>query len=72
MIKQEAEQFLPLVNDVEYYKLLQEYAKHRIRLLQDQLEKTVDHYDMLRIQGQLKELRRFETLKEEVRNPTDK
>lgn len=72
MNKQEAEPFLQLVNDVGYYKLILEYAEYRIKLLQKSMETLVDINDILRIQGQIKELRRFETLKDEVKNPTDK
>jgi hypothetical protein len=42
MIKQEAEDFLPLVNNVEYFKLVQEYAEYRIKQLHRSLEGIVD------------------------------
>jgi hypothetical protein len=71
MIKQEAEDFLPLVNNVEYFKLVQEYAEYRIKQLHRSLEGIVDTNEMLRVQGQIRELRRFETLRTEVQNPTD-
>lgn len=71
MQKKDGERFLPLVNDLESYKSLQSYAEYRITLLQKSLETLVEINDILRIQGQIKELRRFETLKEEVLKSKD-
>jgi hypothetical protein len=72
MQKYEAEDFLPLVNNVEYFKLVQEYAEYRINLLQKSLETLVEINDILRVQGQIKELRRFQNLRVEVQQPTDR
>lgn len=64
--KEEAEKFLPLVNDVATMQLLQEYAAYRIKVLQKSLENLNLPMEIHRVQGHISELRRFTTLKDEV------
>tara|TARA_B100000780_G_scaffold271165_1_gene231791 strand:+ start:989 stop:1150 length:162 start_codon:yes stop_codon:yes gene_type:complete len=45
---------------------LQEYAAARIANYHRLLETTKDHYYILEIQGAIAELKRFETLRDEV------
>lgn len=59
-------QILPLVNTTEMYTLLKEYAEHRIKILQGNLESQKDHHRILETQGAIAELRRFSTLREEA------
>jgi hypothetical protein len=58
---------LPLVNDPELYPTLQDYINYRIEILRGFLEKTHDHYTILGIQGAITELRRFQTLQDQVK-----
>ena len=66
MDKQFYRDILLLVNRKETYDLLQEYVDKRISVLQEQLEITLDETSIRLIQGSIKELRRFKTLREEV------
>lgn len=66
MDKQFYRDILLLVNRKETYDLLQEYVDKRISVLQEQLEITLDETAIRLIQGSIKELRRFKTLREEV------
>lgn len=66
MTRDEAESLLPLINDVEIFGLVKLYAENRIKFLQKSLEQTMDFNEILRIQGQIRELRRFETLRDEI------
>jgi len=58
---------LPLVNDPNLYPKLQEYVSARIAVLIKFLENTKDHTTILEIQGSIAELRRFQTLQEQVK-----
>jgi hypothetical protein len=55
-----------LVNNKEQMQRLQDYAAARIAHHQRLLETTKDHHRILEIQGTIAELRRFETLPDEV------
>jgi len=66
MDKQFYRDILLLVNRKETYDLLQEYVDKRISVLHEQLEITLDETAIRLIQGSIKELRRFKTLREEV------
>lgn len=59
-----ARNLIPLVN-LNNDALL-EYAMYRLAILRNELETLVEINDILRIQGQIKELRRLITLKDEV------
>ena len=58
---------LPLVNNKAAMLLLQEYATSRISYMHGLLEITKDQSRILEIQGAIAELRRFDTLKDEVK-----
>ncbi|MGY8788992.1 MAG: hypothetical protein ACKVKR_01580 [Pseudomonadales bacterium] len=57
---------LLLVNNKEQMQRLQEYAAARIANYHRLLETTKDHHHILEIQGAIAELKRFETLRDEV------
>lgn len=59
-----ARNLIPLVN-VNNDALL-EYAMYRLGILRNELETLIEINDILRIQGQIKELRRLITLRDEV------
>lgn len=63
--KQLARNLLPLVNSALNEDLI-EYANYRIKILNTTLENSVEINDILRVQGQIKELRRLLTLKVEA------
>jgi|MDTB01.2.fsa_nt_gb hypothetical protein len=58
---------LPLVNDQTMYPTLQDYIEYRIEILRGFLEKVKDPQQMFEIQGAIGELRRFQTLQEQVK-----
>ena len=57
---------LPLVNDKLQFQSVQDYAKGRIDILLRQLSTERDMNNVVRIQGAIAELRRLDTLREEV------
>ena len=57
---------LPLVNDKLQFQSVQDYAKGRIDILLRQLSTERDMNNVVRMQGAIAELRRFDTLREEV------
>jgi len=57
---------LPLVNNKEQMQRLQDYAAARIARHQRLLETSKEHHHISQIQGAIAELRRFETLRDEV------
>ena len=67
MDKDDYRNLLPLVNDRPKLQLLQEYATSRISYMHGLLEITKDQSRILEIQGAIAELRRFDTLKDEVK-----
>jgi len=66
MDKQFFRALLLLVNTKTQYSLLKEYAAKRIDLLQAQLSTELDMDRVKRMQGSIAELRRIETLRDEV------
>ena len=58
---------LLLVNTPTYMDLLHEYVSVRIAGFHQQLENTKDPHRVLEIQGAIAELRRFKTLRDEMR-----
>jgi hypothetical protein len=66
MDKQFFRELLPLVNDREQYSSLKDYAKARILHYHGLLETTKDHQRVLEIQGAIAELKRIDTLRDEV------
>jgi len=66
MDKQFFRGLLPLVNDKDQYNSLKDYAKARIGQMHQLLETTKDHHRILEIQGAITELKRIETLRDEV------
>ena len=66
MDKELARSLLLLVNEPASREALNMYQNHRLQLLRTQLESTQTFEETARIQGQIKELRRLETLREEV------
>ena len=67
MSKELHRSLLPLVNEHEQMKRLQAYVDYRIEAIRDQLETIADHDQTRAFQGAIRELRRFTTLREEVR-----
>lgn len=65
MDRQTAEKFLRIVND-PLYATWKEYANHRISVLKDELVMATELDDIRRLQGAIRELKRFETLKDSV------
>lgn len=59
-----ARSLIPVVNTNN--DALIEYANYRIDMLRHDLETLVEINDILRIQGQIKEIRRLLTLRDEV------
>ena len=57
---------LPLVNDKLQFQSVQDYANGRIDILLRQLSTERDMNNVVKIQGAIAELRRFDTLREEV------
>ena len=55
-----------MVNQKDTFEMLQEYASKRIETLREQLETSIDVDQMRQIQGSIKELKRFKTLRDEV------
>lgn len=66
MNKQDYREMLPLVNDKDHMERLAKYATTRIEQHRDHLEKEKDKDRILEIQGAIRELRRFATLRDEV------
>lgn len=66
MDKQFYRQILLMVNQKDTYKMMQDYADRRIFILRHQLETELDMDRMRQIQGSIKELKRFQTLRDEV------
>ena len=62
---------LVLVNNSDCMDILKEYADKRIEHDRQQLETTTDPLTMHRLQGRILELRRFETLRDEVVKGSD-
>jgi len=66
MTRQDYRALLLLVNTKEQYSLLKEYADKRIATLLTQLSTETDMDRVKRTQGAVAELRKIETLRDEV------
>lgn len=62
---------LLLVNNDDQMERLHSYTLHRIETLRNQLEKQKERDRVLEIQGAITELRRFSTLRDEVRKEAE-
>ena len=71
MKRAEYRDMLALVNNSDCMDILKEYAERRIEHARQQLETTIDTLTMHRLQGRILELRRFETLRDEVVKGSD-
>lgn len=61
-----AKKLLPVVNVEKHNNVLQAYASERIGYLHRQLEIATSYEEVKELQGGLKEMRKFLTLKEEA------
>lgn len=61
-----ARKLLAMVNNKQNMDRLGAYVHDRIAYLHRELESKEDHKDILRIQGQIKEVKRLLTLREET------
>jgi hypothetical protein len=66
MDKQFYRSLLFLVNDHDKYTMLQSYIDMRIKRLQQSLETVSDIEEIRRTQGRIAELRRMQSLRDEV------
>lgn len=66
MDKQLAKKLLEVVNHPEWFDILKMYIQVRRKLLLNQLETEHDSDRVRSLQGALAELKRFETLRDEV------
>jgi acetolactate synthase regulatory subunit len=66
MDKMQYRQMLPLVNEKDQMERLTAYVDDRIETMRDQLEKLADVDQVKTMQGAIRELRRFYTLRDEV------
>lgn len=66
MEKELARALLMMVNDHDKYESLQKYVAYRIEVLRNYLETTRDHEKVLEMQGSISELRKLQTLREQV------
>jgi hypothetical protein len=57
---------LLLVNQKDSYEMLQSYVDKRIEISRIQLETCMDEHKIRMLQGQIAELKRFRTLRDEV------
>jgi len=65
--KNKARDFLPLVNHLDNYELLVEYANMRIAQCHKEIESALDMISVARIQGRIQELNLLKKLQEQVR-----
>jgi hypothetical protein len=66
MTQKDWRDLLPLVNNQEFYQLIQMYAKERIETLRNQLEMTKGEDNFSLVQGKLLEARLLLLLRETV------
>lgn len=66
MDKMQYRSLLPLVNEKDQMDRLNTYVGHRIKTMQEQLEKLQEVDQIRALQGAIRELRRFHTLRDEV------
>ena len=72
MIKEQAREILPLVNDPEMHPRLIQYAEQRLEILRQHLETEKNPQKMSELQGAIAEIKRIFTLKAEVRGELEK
>ena len=66
MIKEVAKKLLKLVNVKSNTDLLELYMNDRISIIHKQMEQAPNMQDINQMQGAIKDLRRFQTLRDEV------
>lgn len=66
MDKKFCRDILLMVNQKDTYEMLQDYVEYRIATLREQLENAHDVDQMRQIQGSIRELKRFKTLRDEI------
>lgn len=66
MDKKFCRSILLMVNQKDTYEMLQDYVEYRIATLREQLENAHDVDQMRQIQGSIRELKRFKTLRDEI------
>ena len=66
MIKELAKQMLPLVNTKKNTDILELYMNYRVDELHKLLEQHEDIYNINKAQGAIQEIRRLNTLRDEV------
>jgi len=66
MTQKDWRDLLPLVNNEDFYQLIQMYAKERIEILRNQLEMTKGDDNFSLVQGKLLEARLLLLLRETV------
>jgi len=66
MDKKFCRDILLMVNQKDTYEMLQDYVEYRIATLREQLENAHDIDQMRQIQGSIRELKRFKTLRDEI------
>ena len=66
MDKKFCRSILLMVNQKDTYEMLQDYVEYRIATLREQLENAHDVDKMRQIQGSIRELKRFKTLRDEI------
>lgn len=66
-----ARHLLKFVNDPWVLEDLEVYVNSRIQSLYFEMEQSKDFHELLKLQGAVKELRRFKYLKDEVRGKAD-
>jgi alanine-alpha-ketoisovalerate/valine-pyruvate aminotransferase len=66
MTKDQARKLLPAVNDPQLFPLIKAYTQQRIDVLRSYLETADDPVKIHKLQGAIAELRRFDTLRDEV------
>ena len=66
MDKKFCRDILLMVNQKDTYEMLQVYVEYRIATLREQLENAHDIDKMRQIQGSIRELKRFKTLRDEI------
>lgn len=65
----DANQVRPLVDSIKALEGLEHYVNLRVITLKDSLVQASTFEEVQRIQGAIKELLRFKTLRDEVNNP---
>ncbi len=66
MDKKNAEKLIWFVNEPEVKEAVEFYVAYRVSLLREALDTCKDFNKILEIQGAIQELKRFETLQDEV------